>query len=1081
MVTDSEKIYKNAQQVLDHYRIDSEIKIINNGIERRSITEIIQSESSQSDLTIIGISEESTSKPSAYIEKMNSFMDNFGSVVLIHSSSFFEEIDIGISRAVETEKEISLSEEESLPAFPLARNEVIASNWEKLDREITKFNTLFCEDSIYHITEKHQALLESLKQIAERQFEVMTKAVGETDKPRFTRLLNKSLNDLLFQINRITQNYSSGLDESFENIFKDTIENFKTRISDLIARQPKDLVVHFYEDDFKSQENENLFLKIFNVRKRIKAKLTKKPVSIEINFRHLLQFYIQHRSEISTSEMLNQYGLETLHFFSESKLLINALNECLDRLLILNAKNEMSANVIEAERKEILIKFEKISDHLSSLNRNLKSKLQLDWRYNLSGMNELTQKPTVNFEIKRKQKTIKSVRVHAEYADGFSYIWNKNYRYFVENLNLISNSLWLKGRLKTIKSDISQSISIYLKENFYKETEALREDSLKIKEGKIKSLEFTPLSGYSNEVSKQIEEHFESAREIYFDLPEKVEVPSEEFFIAAEEHKFKEADPSVVQYRRLAEHLIETNFIESIKNKIDSASEKLIDVNENLRDAVNLTNFTIGTIEDDLTDKTRNQQILEGAVKEFERKIDKQNQLVLDIETEIKERVEKGFILTAEPLSSYSILKASTELGQRIRHTEGRKVISGISELSEKISKIYRDIIVNLIYGKSKSRLFARRQKAFIEKDLSVIDSVLRLVNSISPNPTAYALIPYYYKKLFSGTSRVSSDFRVGMKNEFAKAATAIHNYKAGYQGGLLILGKRNSGKTTLSRMIASKYFKADRLFTIQTPKANSAQLEVFEEMLKKSTNNRGSIEEIFTAIPQNSTVIINDLELWWERSEKGFEVINVIANLIRDYSNKILFVVNCNIHSFRLMNTINKLDGLFISTIECEPFDSQSLKEVILLRHDSSGIKFKLGDKTEEELGEIKLAGLFDDYFNYSNGNVGVALNTWIANITKVESNTVTIKPPVVHDAAALNNLDDEWLIFISQIMLHRRISFDTLKRLMKVSDENCTDVVKGLLRSGIIMEKSTDIYGINFFLEPYLTRLLKERMIII
>ncbi len=369
----------------------------------------------------------------------------------------------------------------------------------------------------------------------------------------------------------------------------------------------------------------------------------------------------------------------------------------------------------------------------------------------------------------------------------------------------------------------------------------------------------------------------------------------------------------------------------------------------------------------------------------------------------------------------------------------------------------------------------------FVEKDLSVIDSVLRLVNSISPNPTAYSLIPYYYKKLFSGTSRVSSDFQVGMKNEFAKAASAIHNYKAGYLGGLLIIGERNSGKTTLSRMIASKYFKTDRIFTIQTPKTNSAQLKVFEEMLKKSTNNQGSIEEIFNALPQNSAVIINDLELWWERSDKGFDVVNVIANLIRDYSSKILFIVNCNIHSFRLMNTINKLDGLFISTIECEPFDSESLKEVILLRHDSSGIKFKLGDKIQEELGDIKLAGLFDDYFNYSNGYVGVALNTWIANITKVDSNTVTIKHPVVPDAGSLNNLDDEWLIFISQIMIHRRISFETLKRIMKVSDEKCVDVVKALLRAGIIMEKSTNIYGINFFLEPYLTRLLKERMIII
>ncbi len=271
---------------------------------------------------------------------------------------------------------------------------MIAGNWEKLDQEITKITSSFCEDSIYQVSEKHKELLASLRHVAERQFEVMLRAVGETDKPRFTRLLNKSLNDLLFQINRIADDYRSELDESFENIFKDSIGIFKTRISDLIDRQSKELVIHFYEDDFKSQENESLLLKVFKLRKRIKARITKKPVSIEINFRHLLQFYIQHRSEISVSEMLNQYGLETLHFFSESKLLINTLNDSLDRLLNLNTKNEMSVSLIEEERKEILSRFEKIDVNLSSLDHNLKNKLLLDWRENLSGMNELTEKPT---------------------------------------------------------------------------------------------------------------------------------------------------------------------------------------------------------------------------------------------------------------------------------------------------------------------------------------------------------------------------------------------------------------------------------------------------------------------------------------------------------------------------------------------------------------------------------------------------------------------------------------------------------------------------------------------------------------
>ena len=99
-----------------------------------------------------------------------------------------------------------------------------------------------------------------MQKIAERQFTIISKAIGETDKPRFTRLLNKSMNDLLFQVNRIAEEYRVELDEPFENIFKDSIETYRTRTTDLIDRQPKELVVHFYKEDFKSKENMNLLL-----------------------------------------------------------------------------------------------------------------------------------------------------------------------------------------------------------------------------------------------------------------------------------------------------------------------------------------------------------------------------------------------------------------------------------------------------------------------------------------------------------------------------------------------------------------------------------------------------------------------------------------------------------------------------------------------------------------------------------------------------------------------------------------------------------------------------------------------------
>ncbi|MCB9247060.1 MAG: ATP-binding protein [Ignavibacteriales bacterium] len=155
-----------------------------------------------------------------------------------------------------------------------------------------------------------------------------------------------------------------------------------------------------------------------------------------------------------------------------------------------------------------------------------------------------------------------------------------------------------------------------------------------------------------------------------------------------------------------------------------------------------------------------------------------------------------------------------------------------------------------------------------------------------------------------------------------------LKNYNRGYKGGLLIIGDRFSGKTTLSNIVADKFFANKKIYEINPTDSGSISIEDFEKQFSISLNQQGNSEAILNSTPNNTAIIINDLELWWERSNNGFAVVEKIVSLIENYSNKIFFIVNCNKHSLQFINRIYPIENIFISAIQTQPFDAEEKKK---------------------------------------------------------------------------------------------------------------------------------------------------------
>ncbi len=170
----------------------------------------------------------------------------------------------------------------------------------------------------------------------------------------------------------------------------------------------------------------------------------------------------------------------------------------------------------------------------------------------------------------------------------------------------------------------------------------------------------------------------------------------------------------------------------------------------------------------------------------------------------------------------------------------------------------------------------------------------------------------------------------------------ALLRHKEGVNGALLIKGVHGSGKTTLSQYIVDCFFKKANTFWLNAPINGSAQPEDFLTVLRKAVGSEDDLFGILNDMPPESVIVINDLELWWERSNTGYGALKSIMDLVNIYGGEILFIINCNIHAYSIINKVFPIEDNFISVIECAPFNTKQLQYMVMSRHKSSGIAFR-------------------------------------------------------------------------------------------------------------------------------------------
>ena len=707
---------------------------------------------------------------------------------------------------------------------------------------------------------------------------------------------------------------------------------------------------------------------------------------------------------------------------------------------------------------------------LDLLKEQAKNRLMVEFRKNLQLMNNDLGKADINFRIRRKGRNKKYYEELVQNNARFPGLWYEHTLLQVNKIHMDVIMQSFKCRIKDKINELKLGIDQQLDNRFRMELKDIRSGLEKFvsEAGAIPLLKIRVTS--FEESITLLKDFNRFGKEIIMlaeTLPENIVITSSSMTTSSQGQSEEALD---IPLRKITRYYIESRFIGTTFDQLEKVAESLKNSIFIINDLLSLTHFNLENIPEDLPEKY---EVFNQIIKEANQQILKEEEKIDFVRNNINELINNSLEDVFDKLSSYKISSTEGEYSWLIREHKSKKVRKTINLYIDNLRHFFKNLTVRMLYSRSEWILLAKKITESEQKGRGS-HRILDFIESVCPREKVIERLPQYYKKLFSGRSSINEDFWISRQKDEDEFRTAVERINSGYNGGIMIIGERNSGKTVFCHHTADKIFRKEKIFYISPVYSGSVQVSDFMTELSKTTGIRGDIHEIMESQNPGSVFVIDDLELWWERSQNGCEIVKMIMNLIKDYSKRFCFVVNMNPYAYDLINKMVNLQEVFISVIYLKPFDSKDIREMVIRRHRSSGLKFVLKKNEEEELSEIRIASLFSKYFSFSEGNPGIVLKAWLANIISVSGNRILIRSPRLPDTKVLTELDDDWKAVLLQLILHKRLTYDRLDMIF-LQDGKTHEILSSLLRTGLVEERNKDLFVISPFIEPHLIRVFK------
>jgi amino acid transporter len=1031
-----DSLIRNTKDILLEARIQADVKIINNDFGSRTREEIIQAESSQADLLMLGISQNKNDYTVEYINYINRISSLSASLLLLSPSREFEEISLFENLQTINTEEIFEVNTEDLPALPESENKVISKNIERLDADCMNIGSIFIEKSIDKTIGSIKQFQLAFREYIEKNSSNLETEIASGEKAMLLKTISKNHQLFLRKTAQLLEQKNSSVFTELSANLKHGISNFKSRIGNYIYELPEVVFIPFVHTDGKEKE-------------------------IKFPYRKNTEYHINAFLKPEIKQLLDAMERVIIRQIIRLRDILFSINDSYEKLELSKGDNFKS---ILDEMGEHIRSLNDLEEEISNLRKSTNSLILETFRkLSIEIANDMIAALSIGKPLKRKHAKPENLDEYfASYAD-----------YFGSGIMLLNNSMYLdafilssKNTAKNIVKSGNKKIAARVDEVFLSPLEKLMTTTQKIIENP--SHEFKPIH-FPEQIQIQdiFNEVWNKLVEIKYSYPEELELPVS-LYHSEGNLTFSDYSPINTNLNKTANYYIDTLFYEPFYRQIQQIESTLMNLMVKSNEGQSLLTFHLNNQKNQLPEEGSDPEITTQVYTKLLNQLSSEKETV---KAELNQLDDLSGIRLQDAFSNlfyHSIADAADKIRGEQLELQGKRFANIISKGFLRIKNSFNNFIVYLINSSSSGVLISRKYLASKERSYAQMSEILQLVDHLIPNQNTNNAVPAFYRNLMNSSSKINEEFWVPRKVEFDQIKEAIQRHKRGIGGALLVKGAHGSGKTAIARYTTAHFCKKKNVIWVEAPMGGSTDVQDFLLEIQQKLFIHEDFPGLFNAMSFDTTIVINNLELWWERRPGGMNVLQKIIDLIQLYGHKVLFIVNCNVHAFNIIKKLVPLEENCLSIVECEPFNARELQDLILTRHKSSGIHFEYKGIPEESISQLTLSLLFNSYFNVTNGIPGVALNSWKANITDAKEETIYIKKPELPNHSVLMNLPPDWLVILSLFIQHKHMNEIKLMRLSHLSEDQVKTMLLNLKNAGILVYKTPDILVIGRNVEP-------------
>ena len=102
------------------------------------------------------------------------------------------------------------------------------------------------------------------------------------------------------------------------------------------------------------------------------------------------------------------------------------------------------------------------------------------------------------------------------------------------------------------------------------------------------------------------------------------------------------------------------------------------------------------------------------------------------------------------------------------------------------------------------------------------------------------------------------------------------------------------------------------------------------------------------------------------------------------------------------------------------------------------------------------------------------MALNVWLSMIKKIDDENLFMQMPKIPDYSSLQQLDEDWMIILAQIVLHKRATIEKLACILSMEQSEILQHINSMLMCGLIRERNSELYIVNSYLNNAISEIL-------